>query len=73
VQKQTTAELVKAVTSPPHERRLVASPMVSKPIQAPLELRSSVLQVKELLARAGPPKQAGAQRVTLTAAIVMRK
>ena len=65
VQKQTTAELIKAVTSPP--------PVMSNPVQAPLQLRSSVLQVKELLARADQPKRAGAQRVTVTANISMRK
>lgn len=65
VQQQTTAELIKAVTSPP--------PVVSKPAQAPLELRSSVLQVKELLARAELPKRAGPQRVTVAANISMRK
>jgi hypothetical protein len=77
VRQQSTAELLKAVLSPPLGEPLVRrsfSEGGSKPSQAPLELRAGALQVKELLARANNlPKRAGAQRMTVAANISMRK
>lgn len=64
--KQSTAELLKAVTMPP--------PTVSKPEMAPLQLRGGVLQVKELLARSNPPRsRAGAAAISAAAGFSMRK
>lgn len=65
VQKQPTAELLKAVLSPP--------PTVSKPIQAPLQLRTGVLEVKELLARSNLPKRAGADALSVKVVFTMSK
>ena len=87
VQKQPTAELLKAVLEPPASAKAATSALrvsgdrsagpppalQSNPKMAPLELRQGVLQVKELLARSNPPRSgAGAQRVTVAANISMR-
>lgn len=64
--KQSTAELLKAVTMPP--------PLPSKPELAPLQLRAGVLQVKELLARSNPPRSgAGAAAISAAVGFSMRK
>lgn len=64
--KQSTAELLKAVTMPP--------PTASKPTMAPLELRQGVLQVKELLARSNPPRSgAGAAAISAAVGFSLRK